>query len=131
MPQPAPSRAGPGADLPLRPRARMDAAALALKVTKSGTYAVRRTGKFRATLNLGERADLTITATARKNSRTRARTILTTTRKRVAAGEHGLTLSLKRSVRASLRKGETVTVTVKARYADGNVTSRSATAKVL
>ena len=103
---------------------------IALKFTKSGTRAVRRTGKFGVAITLGERADLTFTATARKNAKTRARTILRTTRKGVAAGKPTLTLSLTRRVRASLRKGETVTLTVQARDAAQNVTTRRVTARV-
>ena len=100
---------------------------LALKLSKT----VRRTGKFRAVITLSERADLTITASARKNARTKARTILRTTRKGVAAGKPTFTLSLTRRVRAALRKGETVTLTVQARDAAGNITTSRATAKVL
>ena len=73
---------------------------LALKFTKSGTYAFRRT-------------------------------ILNPTRTDVAAGKTTFTQSLTRRVRASLRKGETVTLTVQARDAAGNSTTRRATAKVL
>ena len=104
--------------------------ALALKFTKSGTFAVRRTGKFRLAATLNERSDLTITATTRKSKKAKARTILTTTRKGVAAGKPTFTLSLKRSVRAALRKNQAVTVTVQARDAAGNVTTRTVTGKV-
>jgi hypothetical protein len=103
---------------------------LALTLTKSGTYAVRRTGKLRATITLGERADLTITATARKTAKAKARTILKTTRKSVAAGKTTVPLSVTRRVRSSLRKGETVTLTVQARDAAGNVTTQRVSAKV-
>jgi hypothetical protein len=104
--------------------------ALALKFTKSGTFAVRRTGKFRLAVTLGERADLTITATTRASKKAKVRTILTTTRTGVAAGKPTYTLSLKRSVRAALKRNQAVTVTVKARDAAGNVTTRSVTGKV-
>jgi hypothetical protein len=104
--------------------------ALALKFTKSGTFAVRRTGKFRLAVTLNERADLTITATTRASKKAKPRTILTTTRKGVAAGKPAYTLSLKRSVRAALKRNQAVTVTVKARDAAGNVTTRSVTGKV-
>ena len=82
-----------------RPRRTVDRTApslkLALKVTKSGTYDVRKTGKFAVAVTLGERADLTISATARKNAKAKARTILkATTRKGVAAGKPTLKLSL-------------------------------------
>ncbi len=103
---------------------------LALKFTASGKHAVRRSGKFGMVLTLGERADLTITATARKNARAKARRILQTTRKGVAAGKRTVTLSLTRKVRAKLRKGETVTLTVVARDAAGNATTSRANAKV-
>lgn len=114
---PSPDRTAPGLKI-------------ALKFTKSGPYAVRRTGKFGVAITLGERADLTITATARKNARSRARTILrTTTRAGVAADKPTLKLTLTRSVRAALRKGETVTLTVQARDAAGNATTQRVTAK--
>ena len=85
---------------------------LALKFTKSG--------QLRATITLDERADLTITATAKR------RTVVKTTRKGVAAGKRTLTLGSKRGV----RRGEKVTLTVKARDAGGNVTTKRITAKV-
>ena len=64
---------------------------LALKFTKSG--------QLRATITLDERADLTITATAKR------RTVVKTTRKGVAAGKRTLTLGNKRSV-APRREGD-------------------------
>ena len=85
---------------------------LALKFTKAG--------QLRATITLDERADLTITATAKR------RTVVKTTRKGVAAGKRTLTLGSKRGV----RRGEKVTLTVKARDAGGNVTTERITAKV-
>ena len=104
---------------------------LALKLTKTGTYAVRKTGKFAVTITLGERADLTISATARKNAKAKARTILkATTRKGVAAGKPTLKLSLTSKVRRALRKGETLTLTVVARDAAGNATTTKVSAKV-
>lgn len=103
---------------------------IALKLTKSGKFAVRRTGRFGAVITLGEQANLTITATARRSARTRARTILRTTRKGVAVGRRTLVLKLKASKRKSLRKGETVKLTVRARDAAGNLNTRRATAKV-
>jgi hypothetical protein len=93
--------------------------AVALKLAKNG--------KLRATITLDERADLTITATARKNARSKARTILTTTRTGTAAGKRTLTLTPKRN---SVRRGQTITLTVKARDAAGNTTTRKTTAKV-
>ena len=75
---------------------------------------------MRATITLDERADLTITATAKR------RTVVKTTRKGVAAGKRTLTLGSKRGV----RRGEKVTLTVKARDAGGNVTTKRITAKV-
>ena len=104
---------------------------LALKLTKTGAYAVRKTGKFAVTITLGERSDLTISATARKNAKAKARTILkATTRKGVAAGKPTLKLSLTSKVRKALRKGETVTLTVVARDAAGNATTTKVSAKV-
>ena len=104
---------------------------LALKVTKSGTYNVRKTGKFAVTITLGERADLTISATARKNAKAKARTILkATTRKGVAAGKPTIKLALTSKVRKALRKGETLTLTVVARDAAGNATTTKVSAKV-
>jgi hypothetical protein len=104
---------------------------LALKFSKTGTYAVRKSGKFGLVLTLGERADLTISATARKNAKAKARTILkATTRKGVAAGKLTLKLSLSSKVRKALRKGETVTLTVVARDAARNATTTKITAKV-
>ena len=104
---------------------------LALKVTTSGTYNVRKTGKFAVTVTLGERADLTISATARKNAKAKARTILkATTRKGVAAGKPTIKLALTSKVRKALRKGETLTLTVVARDAAGNATTTKVSAKV-
>jgi hypothetical protein len=104
---------------------------LALKFSKTGTYAVRKSGKFGLVLTLGERADLTISATARKNAKAKARTILkATTRKGVAAGKPTLKLSLSSKVRKALRKGETLTLTVVARDAAGNATTTKISAKV-
>ena len=65
-----------------------------------------------STITLGERADLTITATARKNAKAKARTILRTTRKGVAAGKPHADADPDAQLRAALRKGETVTLTV-------------------
>jgi hypothetical protein len=96
---------------------------VALKLAKT-----RRTGKLGIALALGERADLTITATTRTNARTR--TIVKTTRTGVAAGKPTFTLSLKRSDRAALRRNAKITLTVRARDAAGNVTTRSTTGKV-
>jgi hypothetical protein len=104
---------------------------LGLKLAKSGTYAVRKTGKFAVVITLGERADLTISATARKNAKAKARKILkATTRKGVAAGKPTIKLSLASKVRKALRKGETLTLTVVARDAAGNVTTTKVSAKV-
>ena len=52
-------------------------------------------------------------------------TLLQTTRSNVAAGKPTITLSLKRSV----RRGQKLTVTVQARDAAGNVTTRTISAK--
>jgi hypothetical protein len=92
--------------------------------------AIRKNGKLRLTVTLGEKADLTIKVTARKSKKAKARTLLTSKSKGVPAGRPVLDLTLKRSVRQKLRKGETVTITVQARDAAGNVTTRTASAKV-
>jgi hypothetical protein len=96
---------------------------VALKVT-------RKTGKLGVTTTLGEKADLTIKVTARKSAKAKARTLLKSTRKGAAAGKQTFTLTLKKSVRAKLRKGERVTISIVARDAAGNVTTRTASAKV-
>jgi hypothetical protein len=101
---------------------------VAVKLTRSGKYAVRRTRKFGVAITLGERADLTFTATARRTARAKARTIFKTTRKRVAAGKPAFTFTLARSKK--LRKGETLTVTVVASDAAGNKATSRASAKV-
>lgn len=121
---------GPGAGTPAVDRT-PPSLTLALRLTRTGTYAIRRSGRFAVTLTLGERADLTLTATARRSSRTRARTILsTTTRRGIAAGKRTLTLTVSKRVRTALRKGETITLTVVARDAAKNATTRRASAKV-
>ena len=133
-PQPTPQPATPSPTPTVRrPPADRTAPSLklALKLTKTGAYAVRKTGKFAVTITLGERSDLTISATARKNAKAKARTILkATTRKGVAAGKPTLKLSLTSKVRKALRKGETVTLTVVARDAAGNATTTKVSAKV-
>jgi hypothetical protein len=98
---------------------------LAVRFTKTGTFAVRRTGKFQLAIKLDERADLTITATGR-----RGRALLKTTRKGVAPGSRKLTLTLTKKVRAALRAGETVTLRVDARDAAGNVATKRGSSKV-
>ena len=103
---------------------------LSLRVARTGRFAVRRTGRFRVTLTLGEQASLTITATARKNARAKARRLVRTTRRDVAAGRRSYTLKLSRRVRTKLRRGETLTVTIVARDAAGNATTRRVSAKV-
>ena len=121
---------GPGSGPVIVPRG--PSVKLALKLTKTGTYAVRKTGKFAVVITLSERSDLTISATARKNAKAKARTILkATTRKGVAGGKPTtLKLSLSAKVRRALRKGETVTVTVVARNAAGKATTTKINAKV-
>ena len=100
--------------------------ALSLKVAKT----VRKDGKFSVVVTLGEKADLTISATARKSARAKARTLIKTTRKGVAAGKPTVKLTLTKKVRKALRKGETLTLTVIARDAAGNVTTKSVKTKV-
>jgi hypothetical protein len=80
---------------------------------------VRRTGKLTATITLGERADLTLTAKAGK------RTLVKTTRKGVAAGKRTITLKVKH-----VRRGTKVKLTVQARDAAGNLSTRTASATV-
>jgi hypothetical protein len=82
-----------------------------------------RSGKARITLTLSERAKLTLTLKARKHKHA----LLKTTRAGVRAGQRALTLRVKH---ASLHRGEKVTLTVQARDAAGNVTTRRVTAKV-
>ncbi|MDX6534155.1 MAG: hypothetical protein QOF68_1899 [Gaiellales bacterium] len=120
-----------GGQLPgLKPDITAPALRIALKFAKRGAFAVRRTGKFGVKITLGERANLTITATARKNKRAKARTILRATRKSVAAGTRTLTFTLSRKVRKALAKGETVKLTVKAIDAARNARTRSISARV-
>ena len=127
---PAPPMGPPAPVLaPPAPTPPADRTAPSLKVTLK-LPAVRRTGKLAVTLTLGERANLTFTATARKTTKARARTLLKATRLGVAAGKRTLTLSLSHRIRAALRKGETVTLTVVARDLARNATTRRATAKV-
>jgi hypothetical protein len=92
----------------------------ALKLAKT----TRRTGKLTATITLNERANLTIKLT--KGSKT----LVKTTRNHTAAGKTTIKLTLKRSARATLRKGQKLTLTVQARDAAGNVAKRTATGKL-
>jgi hypothetical protein len=127
---PPPSSGGPLQAPLVAPDITAPALRIALKFAKRGTFAVRRTGKFGVKITLGERANLTITATARKNKRAKARTILRATRKSVAAGTRTLTFTLSRKVRKALAKGETVKLTVKAIDAARNARTRSISARV-
>ena len=68
----------------------------ALKLAKT----TRRTGKLTATITLNERANLTIKLA--KGSKTLVRT----TRRNAVAGKSTIKLTLKRSARAALRKGQ-------------------------
>ena len=68
-----------------------------MKFTKSGTCAVRRTGKFGVVITLEERADLTFTATARKNAKHPRPHDSPDHAQGVAAGKPTLTLSLTRA----------------------------------
>jgi hypothetical protein len=130
---PAPPVVAPGPPLVTAPPADRTppTVRIALRQTRSGTYALRHSGRFALVMTLGERADLTLTATARRSTRARARTILRTTRRGVAAGRHTLSLRLTGRVRAALRRGETITLTVVARDAARNATTRRVSAKVL
>jgi hypothetical protein len=126
-PTPDPAAAPTPTPTPVAPA---DRTAPGLKIAIKSTKSLRRTGKLGIVITLSERADLTVTATARKNARKKARRIVRTTRAGVAAGKRTLTLTLSRRVRKALRKGETVTLTVVARDAARNATTRRATAKV-
>jgi hypothetical protein len=84
----------------------------------------RPTGRLALTVDHGARANLTITVKAK------ARTLLKTTRRGVPAGKRTFTLTLSRKARASLRKGQTLTVTVQARHASGTVATKRISAKV-
>ncbi len=107
-----------------------DRTAPQLKVALKLTNAIRRSGKFGAVVTLGERANLTVRAATAKTARSQARTLLTTTRGNVPAGKLTLKLSLRHSVRVALHKGQTITLTVQARDAAGNVATSRATARV-
>jgi Lamin Tail Domain len=89
------------------------------------TVALTRTTprQLRVRLTLGERATVTMTATARKH----AHTIVTATRRSVAAGRRTFTLTVKRG---RLHRGDKITLNVRARDAAGNATTRRVTAKV-
>ena len=104
--------------------AQVDRTAPQLKATLKLAKTTRRNGKLTATITLNERANLTIKLA--KGSKT----LVQTTRSNVAAGKRTIKLTLKRSARAGLRKGQKLTLTVQARDAAGNVAKRTATAKV-
>ena len=101
-----------------------DRTAPQVKATLKLAKTTRRNGKLTATITLNERANLTIKVA--KGSKT----LIQTTRNNTAAGKRTIKLTLKRSARASLRKGQKLTLTVQARDAAGNVTKKTATAKV-
>jgi hypothetical protein len=133
MPTPTPTPTvspTPGATPTPQPDRTAPKVKLALKLTRTGTYAVRKTGKFGLVITLGEKADLTITATAKRTTRAKARPIFKSMRKAVAAGKPTLKLALSRKVRRALRKGETITLIVVARDAAGNASTTRVTAKV-
>ena len=73
-PTPQPATPTPTA-IPTPPASAVDRSApsskLALKLSKTGTYAVRKSGKFGLVVTLGERADLTISATDARTPRRR------------------------------------------------------------
>jgi hypothetical protein len=129
-PTPAPSGAPSAAPTATPTPTPADRTAPSLKIAIRSTKTLRRTGKLGVVVTLGERADLTFTATARKSARARARRIVRTTKRGVAAGKRTVTLTLSRKIRRALRRGERVTLTVLARDAAGNGTTRRATAKV-
>jgi hypothetical protein len=123
--------AGAPAPAPATPDRTPPVLKTSLTLTKTGPFAVRKTGKFGVVVTLDEAASLAITATARKTSKSKARPILATTQNGIAAGKRTITLSLTKSKRKSLRKGETITVTIVATDANGNAAAKTiATAKV-
>jgi hypothetical protein len=101
-----------------------DRTAPQLKVALKLAKTTRRNGKLTATITLNERANLTIKLA--KGSKT----LVKTTRSNTAAGKRTIKLTLKRSARATLRKGQKLTLTVQARDAAGNVAKRTTTAKL-
>ena len=103
-----------------------DRTAPTLSVLLRLTKATRRTRKLGLVVTLSERANLTITATARRSTRSRARTVLRAARSNVAAGKRTIPLTLSRRV----RRGERVTITVVATDAARNATTKRATGKV-
>ena len=112
------------------PQPAADRTAPALNVSIRSTRALRRTGRLGVTITLGEKADLTFGATARRSARAKARRIVRATRPGVAAGRRTVTFKLSSKARRALRRGERLTLTVAARDAAGNATTRRATAKV-
>ena len=122
-PQPTPNtQQSGGGSMPGGTQA--DRTAPQLKVALKLAKTTRRNGRLTATITLDERANLTIKLA--KGSKT----LVQTTRSNVAAGKRTIKLTLKRSARTALRKGQKLTLTVQARDAAGNVAKRSATAKV-
>jgi hypothetical protein len=123
-PAPAPSQPNTTPQQPGPGGAQADRTAPQLKAALKLAKTTRRNGKLTATITLNERANLTIKLT--KGSKT----LVKTSRKNTAAGKTTIKLTLKRSARATLRKGQKLTLTVQARDAAGNVAKRTATAKV-
>jgi hypothetical protein len=107
-----------------------DVLAPPLKLARLGAVGIRSTGRFGVKLTLGERANLTITATARKNKRTKPRRILRTRRAGVAPGTRTLKFRLAAKVRKALAKGEILRVTIRAVDAAGNGRTQTTTTKV-
>lgn len=107
-----------------------DKTAPSLKATLKLTSTTRRTGRFTTTLTLGEKATVTISATAKRSAKAKAATILKASARSLAKGSRTLTLTVSKKLRSKLRKGGSVTLTVVARDAAGNRTTRKVTAKV-
>jgi len=126
MPSPQPNggtqQSGGGAQA--MPGAQADRVAPQLKASLKLAKSTRRNGKLAATVTLNERANLSIKVAKGKNL------ILQTTRSNAAAGKSTIKLTLKRSARAGLRKGQKLTLIVQARDAAGNAATRTASAKL-
>jgi hypothetical protein len=122
-PQPAPNTQQPGGGA-MPGGAQADRTAPQIKATLKLAKTTRRNGKLSVTVTLNERANLTIKLA--KGSKT----LVQTARGNVAAGKRTIKLTLKRSARAGLRKGQKLTLTVQAGDAAGNVAKSTAKAKL-
>lgn len=100
------------------------------KPSRAALRNIRRTGRFAVAFTLDEAATVTITATARRTAKGRARTLTKTTRRAVRSGKRSFALTLSRAVRRKLRQREFLTITVVARDGTGNATTRRVTTRV-